>query len=106
MFVPVSTIEDLAGLDDDAIVEGYREGLRASPDEPEPGLNRGRAFWHGWCNAMRDRCIFPPTRPLSHWRASISPHATNSPPANRQARVSRTAGVADATIGWFSRRPA
>lgn len=61
MFVPVSTIEDLAGLDDDAIVEGYREGLRASPDEPEPGPNRGRAFWHGWCNAMRDRCIFPPT---------------------------------------------
>lgn len=57
-FKPVSTMEDLMALDEAEIVAGYRE---AKIGDPEPGENRGRAYWHGWCNAMRDRGVLPPT---------------------------------------------
>lgn len=50
-FLPVRTAADLATLDDDEIVEGYRDGLRG---EPEPGNNRSRSYWHGWRNGMVD----------------------------------------------------
>ena len=50
-FEPVQTIEDLESLDENQIVEGYRSGERG---DPEPGENRGRAFWHGWRNRMID----------------------------------------------------
>ena len=50
-FAPVSTIADLESLDQDAIVEGYASAERG---DPEPGPNRGRAFWHGWRNRMMD----------------------------------------------------
>lgn len=50
-FQPVSTAADLASLDSDEIVEGYRDGLRG---EPEPGGNRSRSYWHGWRNGMSD----------------------------------------------------
>lgn len=30
-------------------------GLGGDPDEPEPGANRGRAYWHGWRVAMMDK---------------------------------------------------
>jgi len=47
---PVATVAELAELDTDEIVEGYRDG-RA--DAPEPGDNRSRAYYHGWrCGAM------------------------------------------------------
>lgn len=49
---PVETLDDLDRLDDDEIVAGYRDWR---PDDPEPGPNRSRAYWHGWCNAARDR---------------------------------------------------
>lgn len=49
---------DLETLDEDAIGEGYRT---AEQGDPEPGPNRGRAFWHGWCNRMRDIGALPPT---------------------------------------------
>lgn len=51
IFAPVRTKADLETLDHDSIVEGY---LSAERGDPEPGENRGRAFWHGWCNRMRD----------------------------------------------------
>ena len=50
-FIPVSTAADLATLDDDEIVEGYRDGLRG---EPEPGNNRTCSYWHGWRNGQVD----------------------------------------------------
>lgn len=50
-FAPVSTLADLNTLDDDEIVAGYMETRRG---DPEPGLNRGRAYWHGWRNRMID----------------------------------------------------
>lgn len=50
-FEPVRTLADLNSLNEDDIVEGY---LSAERGDPEPGENRGRAFWHGWRNRMRD----------------------------------------------------
>lgn len=52
IFQPVATLADLDALDDDDIVAGYRD-FRSG--DPEPGLNRGRAYWHGWRNAARDQ---------------------------------------------------
>jgi hypothetical protein len=50
-FEPVRTKADLDMLNHDEIVAGYMEAERG---DPEPGVNRGRAYWHGWCNAMMD----------------------------------------------------
>ncbi len=51
MFEPVRTRKDLESLDASEILEGY---LSAERGDPEPGENRGRAFWHGWRNRMID----------------------------------------------------
>lgn len=51
--VPVTELFDLALLDDDEVLSGYRDGL--SESSLEPGNNRSRAFWHGWRNARIDR---------------------------------------------------
>lgn len=40
-FEPVLTLDDLDSLDDAEIVEGYCDWR---PGDPEPGLNRGRAY--------------------------------------------------------------
>jgi hypothetical protein len=50
-FAPVRTAADLATLDHSAVIEGYTTTQRG---DPEPGENRGRAFWHGWRNRMID----------------------------------------------------
>lgn len=50
-FLPVYTKQDLDTLDHDDIIEGYSSAERG---DPEPGQNRGRAFWHGWRNRMID----------------------------------------------------
>lgn len=50
-FKPVSTLEDLATLDTEEILEGYRSG---ADGDPEPGNNRSRSFWHGWRNGAMD----------------------------------------------------
>ena len=50
-FRPVETAADLATLDEDEIIAGYTEYQKG---DPEPGPNRGRAYWHGWRNAARD----------------------------------------------------
>jgi len=49
---PVRTVAELATLDDDEMVEGYRDGYGG---EPEPGGNRSKAYWHGWRNGASDR---------------------------------------------------
>jgi hypothetical protein len=48
---PVTTLADLDALDETEITEGYRDGLR---NDPEPGDNRSRSYWHGWRNGMVD----------------------------------------------------
>lgn len=56
-FDPVSTLADLKTLDHQEIMEGY---LSAERGDPEPGPNRGRAFWHGWRSRMMDLGQLPP----------------------------------------------
>lgn len=56
-FDPVRTVADLVTLDSGEIYEGYRSADRG---DPEPGENRGRAFWHGWRNRMIDLHELPP----------------------------------------------
>lgn len=47
---PIATVAELDALDQDEVVEGYRDGLQG---EPEPGDNRSLAYFHGWrCGAM------------------------------------------------------
>ena len=50
-FKPVETLADLANLDEDEIVAGYRSGQCAD----EPGSDKSRSYWHGWRNAQTDR---------------------------------------------------
>ena len=50
-FTPVATKSELDTLDAQEILAGY---LSAERGDPEPGLNRGKAFWHGWRNRMMD----------------------------------------------------
>lgn len=50
-FAPVATLEELDALEEAAVCEGYRSAERG---DPEPGPNRGRAFWHGWRCRMFD----------------------------------------------------
>jgi ribosome modulation factor len=55
-FTLVSTLADLDTLDETEMLEGYRDGLA---NEPEPGGNRSRSYWHGWRNGMADRGLRP-----------------------------------------------
>lgn len=55
-FEPVCTYADLQTLDENEIVDGY---LSAERGDPEPGENRGRAYWHGWRNRMIDLGVLP-----------------------------------------------
>ena len=50
-FEPVKTVTELNALDQAEILEGY---VSAERGDPEPGPNRGRAFWHGWRCRMMD----------------------------------------------------
>ena len=50
-FEPVKTVAELYALDEAEIIEGYTSAERG---DPEPGPNRGRAFWHGWRCRMMD----------------------------------------------------
>lgn len=56
-FEPVRTLADLESLNSDEILEGY---LSADRGDPEPGENRGRAYWHGWRNRMIDLHVIQP----------------------------------------------
>jgi hypothetical protein len=55
-FSPVTTFDDLDGLDHDQVVEGYTSAQRG---DPEPGPNRGRSYWHGWRCRMMDYGLLP-----------------------------------------------
>ena len=57
-FEPVRTVADLETLDHAEVVAGYMEAQRG---DPEPGVNRGRSYWHGWANRMRDYGEWPQT---------------------------------------------
>jgi hypothetical protein len=50
-FAPATTLADLDSLSESDMIEGYASAQRG---DPEPGPNRGRAFWHGWRCRMMD----------------------------------------------------
>lgn len=55
-FEPVRTLADLNSLDHAEISAGY---LDFSADDPWPGENRGRAYWHGWRTGAIDHGAIP-----------------------------------------------
>lgn len=66
VFTPVRTKAELGTLDEAEMVDGY---LSAERGDPEPGANRGKAFWHGWRNRMTDLGELPmddASRELAH----------------------------------------
>jgi hypothetical protein len=76
-FTPIATLDDLNSLDEDEILAGYRDYRRG---DPEPGPNRGRAYWHGWMNAARDdgeRPITAETRQLAREYLRVKRKATH-----------------------------
>lgn len=48
---PVATVEELSALDADEILEGYLDGF---DNEPAPGDNRSKSYWHGYRNGQVD----------------------------------------------------
>jgi hypothetical protein len=69
-FRPVATAADLATLDINEIVAGYLDHNRG---DPEPGANRGRAYWHGWMNRARDRGDCPMTPESAQLAHDVAP---------------------------------
>jgi len=50
-WTPVMSAAELAVLDPDETMAGYRAGLE---NAPEPGSDRSRSYWHGWRNGRVD----------------------------------------------------
>jgi len=50
-WLPVTTLADLATIDDAECIDGYWDGRE---NAPQPGNNRSRSYWHGWRNGMVD----------------------------------------------------
>ncbi len=50
-FEPIRTKEDLTTIDQDECVAGYLSGRH---NDPEPGSDKSRSFWHGWRNGRVD----------------------------------------------------
>lgn len=48
---PVATVEELSALNTDEILEGYLDGF---DNEPVPGDNRSKSYWHGYRNGQVD----------------------------------------------------
>lgn len=64
--IPIRRERQMAAIDDDECVAGYRQGLRG---EPEPGPDATFSFWHGWRNGMHDSHRLPSdeaSRELAH----------------------------------------
>lgn len=50
-FEPVRTLEELDTLNSEMMVAGYMAGRKGYP---EPEIECGKSFWHGWRNGMID----------------------------------------------------
>lgn len=55
-YSPLSSITELATLDNDDCLAGYFAGLDG---DPEPGSDKSKSYWHGWRNGMMDRGRMP-----------------------------------------------
>lgn len=56
-YQPLSTAADLAALDADECLDGYRAGW---DDATAPGSDKSKSYWHGWRNAQIDKGRLPP----------------------------------------------
>ena len=88
MFRPVRTLDDLMSLSEADIIEGY---MAAERGDPEPGENRGRAYWHGWRNRMMDlgeiKTDEAAQRLAREWLAWQRAHQAPIIPASNLARL-------------------
>jgi hypothetical protein len=82
-FEPVRTKADLDALEHDEIVAGY---LEYRSDDPEPGPNRGRAYWHGWRNAAIDHGRIPKDQAAAQLAREVCPGGVLSMPRQGRAR--------------------
>ena len=55
-YQPLASVVELEFLNEDECVDGYLSGLR---DDPEPGSDKSKSFWHGWRNGMMDKGRLP-----------------------------------------------
>jgi hypothetical protein len=46
---PVTTLAEFDALDPGDVIDGNQAAQRGGP---EPGNDRSRAYWHGWCVHM------------------------------------------------------
>ncbi|MDR2112883.1 MAG: hypothetical protein LBQ62_07275 [Candidatus Accumulibacter sp.] len=53
---PLSSITELAVIDEGECVAGYLAGLHG---EPEPFNVKSKSYWHGWRNGMMDTGRLP-----------------------------------------------
>ena len=53
---PTSSLPELSPQDSAEALAGYLEGLA---NRPEPGSNKSKIFWHGWCGGQSDRKFAP-----------------------------------------------
>lgn len=80
-FEPPRTLEDLHSLDAAEIIGGY---MSAERGDPEPGPNRGRAFWFGWRNRMMDMGVIPiDAQHMELTRLVVADMPRNNPKASR-----------------------
>jgi hypothetical protein len=73
-FEPACTKADLESLNHADIVDGYMSAKRG---DPEPGPNRGRAYWHGWRNAMIDMGEIPKDDAAAQLAHEIAPRGVS-----------------------------
>lgn len=52
----ISTAAELETLNSIEALDGYLSGLR---NDPEPGSDKSKSFWHGWRNGMADKGRIP-----------------------------------------------
>jgi hypothetical protein len=55
-YQPLSSVAELAVLNDDECVAGYMASLAG---DPEPGSDKSKSYWHGWRNGMMDKGRLP-----------------------------------------------
>jgi hypothetical protein len=85
-FIPVSTKAELDTLDDAEIFAGY---IGFERGDPEPGPNRGKAYWHGWRNAAIDTKVWPMDEAASQLAHEVAA-------ATRAERAANTVSTSEA----------
>ena len=73
-FNPVLTLDDLDTIDPDDEANGYRSGIDGAK---EPGSDKSRSFWHGWCNGRAFYGISPYKEQMENLAKKIAHRINN-----------------------------